>query len=274
MFSQVLMQANPHQARLARGRRFAFTLIELLVVIAIIAILAAMLLPALSRAKAKAKRVSCLNNLRQLSVGMHLYAMDNQEFLLEGRTNNGGVQIALNPIQANLLQSVGLAVGSNYVSSVWNCPDRPPEYPRYEAPPLDQWAIGYQYFGGLRIWKTLVGNFPNLSPVKLTTSQPHWLLAADVITRSGTEPWGTFSPATDRDLFDGVPPHRNGGTGLPSGANHVLVDGSASWVKVSDLRRLHSWDINGRRMYYYQDRKDFPDALLTQVDATSMRVTP
>lgn len=63
---------------IVRFRR-AFTLIELLVVIAIIAILAALLLPALSAAKKKAKQAQCMNNLRQLGLGMQLYVNDSHD---------------------------------------------------------------------------------------------------------------------------------------------------------------------------------------------------
>src|SRR6185503_3923035 len=59
-----------------RGRR-AFTLIELLVVVAIVALLGALLLPALTRAKESGRRVACASNLRQLAIALDLYAVDH-----------------------------------------------------------------------------------------------------------------------------------------------------------------------------------------------------
>ena len=76
----------------------AFTLIELLVVIAIIAILAAVLLPSLASAKSKAREAECMNNLRQIRIGWHLWALDHDgKFPWEVLVSEGGTLVAWGP---------------------------------------------------------------------------------------------------------------------------------------------------------------------------------
>ena len=108
----------------------AFTLIELLVVIAIIAILAAMLLPALSKAKSTAQGIACRNNLKQWGLATVLYATDNQDFLptdgsASGSSTTAGWYVDL-PKAMGLLPYAQMPWRTNATiepgNSVWICP--------------------------------------------------------------------------------------------------------------------------------------------------------
>jgi prepilin-type N-terminal cleavage/methylation domain-containing protein/prepilin-type processing-associated H-X9-DG protein len=115
----------------------AFTLIELLVVIAIIAILAALLLPVLSKAKQRAWTTNCISNLHQLGLGMKMFADDNAELYPEsaGRIYWNGTDATTQ--KPSWMQQIVTQVGS---TNVFNCPGNVQLAPEYRGP--------FNYFNG------------------------------------------------------------------------------------------------------------------------------
>jgi prepilin-type N-terminal cleavage/methylation domain-containing protein/prepilin-type processing-associated H-X9-DG protein len=110
------------------GKKNGFTLTELLVVIAVMAILTALLLPALSKSKSRTQTIACLNNLRQLSICWHLYAGDYNDLMVPNDNIAGGAPgsswcqgTGILETNTTVIES-GLLFGYNRSTALYHCP--------------------------------------------------------------------------------------------------------------------------------------------------------
>jgi len=232
--------------------RRGFTLIELLVVIAIIAILAALLLPALSSAKQRAWTTSCNSNLRQIGLGMKMYADDNREFYPES-----GRDIYWNTIDLPSPPGSGYASWMQQIISytintnVYNCPGNRQLPPDLQGP--------YNYFNGCRAAYVVADSF---APVKSTSIlySACYVLSGDTcgIPSVTIDEGGLSFDPRDADKDDYTQNCVGGATnGTPFelwqvhslGQNILFGDGHSKWYKGYNTNEMtfrydsmHGWE--------------------------------